>query len=213
MLKRTKEIARAAGEAVGVLVPSVADASKAAEDHRQALIAAQATLEKAEEDLQAGHDRGASDQEITRLEAARAAAKVEVSRAEARYIGAEKRLTAAHAAEAEKGKAAAIVKRDATLAARTKAAARIDSLAAELAAEAKTYDALLDVLNLAAAAGVATGYGRRSARVLIEAALRRAGVLPATGDPEQRPTAAQLTAQDNDAVTAGLPSERRGSNE
>src|SRR5690242_17471367 len=81
LMKRTKEIARAAGEAVG-LIPSVADASKSADEHRQALIAAQAALENAQDALQAAHDRAAEHGEVTRREAALAAAKVEVSRCE-----------------------------------------------------------------------------------------------------------------------------------
>src|SRR5690349_1805313 len=128
MLRRTKEIARAAGEAVGVLTPSQNDATKAAEEHRQKLTAAQAALEQAQDALQAAHDRGA-DSELTRLEAAVAAAKVEVSRCEGRYLGAEKRLAAVRQAEHAERKAEAIKRRDAALEIQAEAAQDIDRLA------------------------------------------------------------------------------------
>ncbi len=179
MLKRIRQV----GEAVGVLIPSVADASVAAEEHRQALIAAQAALEKSQDELQAAHDRCADTSDITRLEAAVAAAKVEASRAEGRYRGAEKRLAAARKAEADQEKAAALVKLDESLTKRAGHAARIEALMIEIAAEVRGYDGEDVALAEAARAGVASRVPHIDGRAVVQGALRKAGVVPGPYNP------------------------------
>lgn len=196
---------RAAGEAVGVLVPTLADASKSADEHRQALIGAQAAVEKAEDALQAAHDR-CDTPEVTRLEAAVAAAKVEVSRAEGRYRGAEKRLAAARDAEAEKKRAAMIAARDAALGVRGRAAAEIDRLAVAVAAQVLLYDEQAGVLSEAAAAGVASRTTLHTGgQELVRHALERKGALPSRwlGNRAEQPGAVELAVRDAGAIVAG----------
>lgn len=197
---------RAAGEAVGVLSPSVADASKSADEHRQALIAAQAALEKAQDDLHAAHDRGAENPEVIRFEAAVAAAKADVARAEGRYRGAEKRLAAARDAAAEKSKAAMITARDAALGVRGRAAEEIDRLAVALAAQVRLYDEQAGKLSEAAAVGVASRTLPIGGQDLARHALERAGALPSrwVGNKAEQPGAVEMAARDADAVRAGM---------
>lgn len=203
MLKRSKEIARAAAESAGIIAPRVADAGTAAELHRQSLVSAQAAVEAAELALQAAHDRGAELPEVTRLEAVEAAAKVERDRAEARYLGAEKRLKAAQAAEADKTKAAARVKLAEALARITKAGAEIDRLAAELAAQAVIVDAQYSALNEAQRDGVAAVYTRTSGGTMAELALERALAAQAGAWTGDKPAAVELAERVAGAVTAG----------
>jgi hypothetical protein len=206
MLKRTAQTVRAVAESAGIIAPSTADANQAAEQHRQALIGAQAALENADQALQAAHDRGADNAEVTRLEAALAAAKVEVSRAEGRYLGAERRLKGAQAVDADKATAAALVKRDESLAIRAKAAAEIDRLAAELAEQCRVFDSQLDALREAARAGVATQVMRATAHSLVMHSLERAGALRSTwiGNRADQPGAVELAARDAGTVVTGI---------
>lgn len=199
MLKRMRAVA----ESAGILPPRVLDATEAAEIHRKALTEAQAALEGAEQALQAAHDRSAEVAEITRLEAALAAAKVEVSRAEARYLGAERRLGAAREAEAEKAKAAARVKLNESLAALTKAGIEIDRLAEAMAAQVAILDAQYPALNEAQRAGVAAVYTRTSGRTLAELALDRALAQQSGTWAGDKPAAAELAQSIAGAVVAG----------
>ncbi|MGQ0511429.1 MAG: hypothetical protein ACT4P9_12530 [Betaproteobacteria bacterium] len=210
MLKRSREIARTFAESAGIIAPDIPRASKSAEEHRQGLVAAQHALESAEQALQAAHDRGAEDPEVTRFEAALAAAKAEVSRAESRYLGAEKRLAAARDADAEKLKAAARVKLADSLAIRAKAAENIDRLAGEIADWVQTIDAQDSVLAEAVRDGVApresgsvAARGQRAA----ELALSKAGAIPRAyaGDPTQHPDAVDVVGRDNEALSRELP--------
>lgn len=137
MLKRTQEAVRAVAEAAGIINPSVADATKAAEDRRAALIAAQKAVADGEDALDAAHDRGAEAVEVQRLEAALAGSKLNAERAQRACDAAERRLEKAREAEANKGKAEGRTQSLAVLADRQAAAgevgAALDALRAALA--------------------------------------------------------------------------------
>jgi len=199
-----KAVKTRASEALG-LTPSVADATAAAETHRHALIAAQGALEAAGDALQAAHDRDADDVQLKRLEAAQAAAKAGLSRAEARYIGAERRLAAALDAETAKVKAGAVDRLKDALAIRAKAAAEIDRLAAEIARHVASIDEQDSVLaesirdHAAPREAISLfGRGRRAA----ELALSKAGAINRVfmGDPTQAPGAVDVIGRDNEAL-------------
>jgi predicted alpha/beta hydrolase len=207
MLKRGKELARAAGEAIGILAPSLPDAQTAAEQHRQSLVVAQRAIETAEQALHAAHDLGAEDVEIERTEAALAAAIREATRAEARYRGSETRLQKARDAEAAKAKDAHRVKLDAALAIRAECAKRIDLLAASLGEQVREIDAQDEIISEASRAGVAakhSGYMPGRARQCVQVALSQHGVIPRTylGDPTQHPGAADTILRENGALTS-----------
>lgn len=206
MLKRTKQIVLAVAEQAGVIAPRMIDATEAADTHRKALTDAQAALESAEAALQAAHDRGAETAEVTRLEAALAAAKVVLSRAEARYIGAEKHLAAARSAEGEKVKEAARVAMDEAHATRKRAALRMDAAAQELAEAVAEFDGAASAIAEAQRVGVAGQGVSVPAQRLVEHALERAGALPSrwVGDPAGQPTAAELAAKDEASTRAGV---------
>ena len=202
MLKRTRETVRAVAETLGALSPNLPDATAAAEEHQRSLIVAQNTREAAEQSLQTAHDRNADDGEIVSLEAALAAAKVDESRAEARYRGAENRLQRASDNESSRMKAAARVRLADALAIRKNAAANIDRLAAELAVQAEAFDSQLGVLNECARDGVATHDGRTTSQALVEHALQRAGALQShwVGNRADQPSAVELAARDQGAI-------------
>src|SRR5436190_13047556 len=127
MLKRSQALARAAGEAIGVLSPNLADAQSAAELRRQELASAQAAIERAEDELNRLHDRGdATGAQVTAAEAVLADVKITAARAQRVYSGAEKRLTAARAAESEKTKGAMRGRLDVALKERAQCAERIN---------------------------------------------------------------------------------------
>lgn len=205
MLKKTGEIARAAGESLGVLAPSAQNATAAAEIARAALVAAQAARDAAEQELQAAHEQGASPKEIVRLEAALAATKQEADRAERAYIGAEKRLAAARDADGRKAKAAATAARDAALDRMAESAAEIDRLAALIAEQVRAYDAEIEPLSVAASAGVASRVFHCGGAVIVRHALEKAGALPSSwlGDRSEQPGAVQLAERERGAVVAG----------
>lgn len=202
MLKRTRETVRAVAESTGLLNPSLADAQAAADEHRRTLVEAQTAREAAEQALQAGHDGAADDAAINRLEAALAAAKTAEQRAERGYLGAEKRLAAASAAEADKLKTAARVRRDAAAGALTKAAGELDRLAVLMAAQAQAIDAQYSAFNEARRDGVAGPFVPTSGAATATLALERAiaaqagewtGNRPSATDAAERVTGAILS--------------------
>lgn len=204
MLTKGKDVIRSVAESAGLIAPSLQDAEKVAAKHREALVAADGALERADQELQGAHDRGARDTEITRLEAAKAAAKAERDRAEGRYLGAERRAATARGAEAEQAKAAAVARRDAALATRDRAAAEIDRLAAAMAEQCRVFDGELPALSEAAAAGVAARIQYRDGATMARNALERAGALPSgwLGDKAEQPGAVKLHQQERGAILA-----------
>jgi hypothetical protein len=202
MLKRTRETVRAVAETLGAISPTLSDATAAAEEHRQSLIVAQNVREAAEQALQAAHDRGADDGEIVRLEAALAAAKVDESRAEARYRGAENRLQRASNADADKARAAAIVKRDIALATFNTSAAEIDRLAAEMAAHVQTIDAQYAAYAEAKRDHVAGDYSHTSGSAMAKLALERAMAAQAGEWTGNKPAAETLAGNVTGAILA-----------
>jgi hypothetical protein len=202
MLKRV----RAMAESAGIIVPSETDARTAAEQRRADLLAAQSAIQHAEQELEAGYDRGATPRELQAAEAVLADARLTAERAQRAFQSAEKRLRAAQDIEADKSRAAALAKRDEALAIRAKAAAEIDRLAADMAGVVAEYDAQANALSEAAAAGVASRTYYIDGAVLVRSALERAGAMPSSwvGDRADQPSAADLAARDADAVTAGL---------
>lgn len=204
-LKRTKETIRTVAEFAGIVSPNVVDATAAAAEHRQSLTAATAALDAAELALQAAHDRG-DDSDIGRLEAGVAAAKLEATRAEARYRGAEKRLEKARDAESAAQAAAARVKLNAALALRAKAAIEIERLAPLIAAQVQLIDAQADPIREAQRDGagprevVFTISGKRAA----ELALSKAGAIPSaySGNQTEHPGAVDVVMRDNGIFTA-----------
>lgn len=206
MLKRTREIVAAAGEAVGFLTPSVADAQSAAEQRRQDLVTAQAAIVSAEEALQAAHDRGAEAPEITRLEAALADARLTAERGQRAYTAAEKRLTAARAAESEKAKGAMRVRLAEANQTRAKLAERIDAGAREIAECLADFKSQDNTLREAITAGVLkdSTFALNCGQRFVELALQKAGAIEGgwIGDPATRPGCVQLVAQHNSALSA-----------
>lgn len=204
MLKRTRETVRAVAETLGAISPTLADATAAAEQRRQALTDAQATFDAAAVALDAAHDAGAPIGDIHRAEAVLADARLTADRSQLAYAAAERRLNAALAATADKAKAAARARLAEALAIRQKAAARIDALSAELAEQVHLFNAQIGTLNECARDGVATNAGRITAQRLIEHALQKAGALPShwIGDPAGQPSAVDLALRDEGAILA-----------
>jgi hypothetical protein len=202
MLKRIRQ----AGEAVGVLAPSLADATAAAEQRRAALIEAQARIASAERELEAAYDRGATPKEISEAEAALADSKITADRAQKSYSAAERRLASAREAEGVEFKAEAINLRDAALEIQRGAAAEIDRLAGLIAEQVVLYDAQFNALSEAASKGVAARIFRSAGSDIVKHALERAGALPSSwiGSRDGQPGAAELAAKAADAVTAGV---------
>jgi paraquat-inducible protein B len=208
MLKRGKEIARAAGEAVGILSPNVADAQTAAEQRRQDLVAAQGAIAAAEDELNRLHDRGdATGAQVMAAEAMLADVKLTAERAQRAYTGAEKRLQKAREAELAKSREGVRVKLNEVLAQRAKLAEKIDSAAialAEALAEFNSYD---DLIRRAMAVGVVgrdATYTLNLGRRVVDLALRKRGALyegTGTGNIEL-PGAVELVAQHNGALSA-----------
>lgn len=203
MLMKTKQALRAAGETLGAIQPSVADAQAAAEQRRQDLVAAQSAVAMAEENLQAAHDRSAPVGEIQKLEAALVDANRTADRANRAYAAAEKRLTKAQEAAAGKEKYLAIAKRDAAVEAFTKSAAEIDRLAAEMAAQVQTIEEQYPIFNEAKRDHVAGVYTRTSGGVLARMALDRAVAAQAGEWTGNRPTAADLAGNVTGAILSG----------
>jgi len=209
MLKTaTHAVAEAVTRAKDALLTDVATA---ASTHRQNLILAQASLERAEAELQAAHDLDLDGAEVERLEGALAMAKVALSRAEGKYLSAERRLRLAENSEALKAKAEAIDRRDQALAIRLKAAQAIDELAAKIARHVQTIDAQDSILADCARLGAvpaATGHLWNRGQRTAELALSKAGAIGRifVGDPTQAPGAADIVERDNGALTGGLPS-------
>jgi len=199
MLKRT---ARAVAESAGILTPSLPDALAAAETSRAAMVEAQAAREQAEAELQAGHDAGADEATIGKLEAALAAAKTAEHRAERAYIAVEKRLRFAQAAEAAKTKAAAAESRDKALAAMQTAAMELDKHAAAMATAAAAIDALYPTLNECRRDGVAAAFIPVTGQTLVDLAIRHAMALQAGAYTGDKPTAADTALRVAGAVKA-----------
>jgi len=207
MLKRGKELARAAGEAIGVLAPSLPDATAAAEQRRQTLVEAQAAIASAEVGLQAAHDRGAEISELTRSEAALADATLTAERAQRAYTAAEKRLTAARDAESQRAREGVRGRLDQALKIRESAAAEIDRLVASIAQEVQTIDAQDEIISEASRIGVAarhSGFNPGRGRQSVQMALSQHGVIARTylGDPTSHPGARDLIGRENGALTA-----------
>lgn len=207
MLRRTREIVAAAGEAVGILAPSLPDAITAAELRRQELVIAQAAIGTAEDELNLLHDRGdATGAEVTAAEAVLADARLTAERAQRARMGAEKRLTLARDAEAEKVKGAMRVRLDVALKERAKLAERIDNAAREIAEALAEFNSHDNVIREAMAAGVvksentfALGMGRR----LVDLALRKRGAVDGAGSGSiVLPDATELVSQHNATLTA-----------
>lgn len=199
-LKRGKELARAAGEAVGVLTPALPDAQSAAEQRRLELVAAQSAVVNAEEHLQAAHDRGADATELGRLEAALADSRINGERAQRAYAGAEKRLTKAREAAAAGMVEASIVKLNDALAIRKKAAAELDRLAELIAEQEKIIDGQIGPINEARRDGAGPRYfapltsGQRAAELAIERTRAR--------DKTQQLSALDAIERDNGSLLA-----------
>jgi len=205
MLKRSRDIARAAGEAVGVIAPKIADAETSAEHRRQDLVAAQAAVASAESELERLYDVGASPKDLSEAEARIADAKLTAERAQRHYAASEKRLTVVRTADAAKAKAAARGERDEAIRARKQAAAEMDRLADLAAEQGRIYDAQADALSIAASAGVAARSMYTSAATLIQLALERAGAVPSTwlGDKREQPGAVELADRDAGSILSG----------
>jgi hypothetical protein len=207
MLKRTRETVRAVAETLGAISPTLVDAQAGAEQRRQALTDAQQAVANAEEALQAAHDRSADDGELRKAEAVLADTRLSAERSQLAYAAAERRLNEALAANADKVKSAARAHLAEALAIRQKAAARIDTLSAELAEQAHLFNAQIGTLNECARDGVATNAGRTTAQRLIEHALQKAGALPShwIGDPAGQPSAVDLALRDEGAIVMPQP--------
>lgn len=194
MLKRTQDAVRAVAETVGILAPTVADATKAAEDRRAALIAAQKAVADGEDALDAAHDRGAEAVEVQRLEAALAGSKLNAERAQRACDAAERRLEKAREAEANKGKAEGRAAALAVLAERQQAAgevgAALDALRAALD-RMDDCDGLLAELqakgHLTRNAGLGSTYGSSASRMQISVAVD--DILIASPVPRVKPFA------------------------
>ncbi len=199
MLKRT---ARAVAESAGILTPSLPDALAAANEHRQAMTAAQQAREGTEANLQAAHDANADDATLSKLEAALAAAKTAELRAERAYLASERRLADAQTAEASKAAAAAAQSRDKALHTIHEAASELDRLATAMAAQAAAIDAQYSTLNEARRSNVAAPFIPITGQTLADLAIRHATAAHAglwTGD---KPTAAEAALRVAGAVKA-----------
>lgn len=206
-LRDTVRAVKSAGESIGILAPSVADAQSAATEHRQSLLAAQSALEAATLALQAAHDAGAENVEIERMEAALAAAKLEATRAEARYRGAENRLARARATESERAKGAARAKLNEANKARGALAERIDNAAIALAGALAEFNSHDPAIREAIAAGVLTNdatFALNRGPRLVSLALEKAGAIESRwiGDKKDQPNAAEVVSRDNGALAA-----------
>jgi DNA repair exonuclease SbcCD ATPase subunit len=161
MLKRTREAVRNVAESAGIIAPSVADAQRAAEDRRAALVDAQKSVADGEAELEALYDRGAPAVELHAAEAKIADAKLNADRMQRAYSSAEKRLQKAEIAERERGMAEGLKRADAVLAERDEIA---DEIAVALQSLADGI-ARLDAVDSTVAELQAKGHVTRNAHL------------------------------------------------
>lgn len=202
-----RETVRAVAESAGIISPNLADAQSAAELRRQELASAQTAIESAEDELNRLHDRGdATGAQVTAAEAVLADVKITAARAQRAYSGAEKRLTAARAAESEKTKGAMRVRLDEANKARAKLAERIDTGAREIAEALADFNSHDNTIREAMAAGVVKSdntFTLNMGRRLVDLALRKHGAVDGAGSGGiVLPDAAELVAQHNNALAA-----------
>lgn len=201
MLMKTKQVLRVAAEAAG-LTPTLADATAAAEQRRQALTDAQRAADEATAALESAHDAGAPAATIQKAEAALADARMTADRAQLAWAAAERRLNLARDAEASKIKAAAAESRDAALAAIHKAAMELDKLAALMATAAAAVDAQYAALNEARRSNVVGPYTAVTGGTLVDLAMRHAMAAQAGAYVGDKPTAADAVQRVAGAVRA-----------
>jgi len=190
MLKRTRETVRAVAESAGIIAPSVADAQRAAEDRRAALVDAQKAVADGEAELEALYDRGAPAVELHAAEAKIADAKLNADRAQRVYTAAEKRLQKAEIAERERGMAAGLKRADEVLAERAEIADEIMVALDALRAGIARMDLADEHLSVLQAAGHVTThpvYGWGATRTQLGAATE--DLLSGTTAPRVKPFA------------------------
>ncbi len=168
------------------------------------MIAAQEALDAAVAELERGHDAELPEQEIGRLEAAVADARVSVDRAQRAYNSSEKRLAALDLAEKDKIKEAAREKLAAALAKRKSAALEIDRLAGLIADQVKVINGTIGDINLAHAAGVAASGPSAWMSRVVEFSLQKAGALDSiwVDGRDDQPGARELIARDEATITS-----------
>jgi DNA repair exonuclease SbcCD ATPase subunit len=196
MLKRTKDAVQAAVETI--LPPSVAAATKAAEDRRAALVDAQKSVADGEAELEALYDRGAPAVELHAAEAKIADAKLNADRAQRVYTAAEKRLTKAQDAERERGMAEGLKRADEVLAERDEIADEIAAALDALRAGIARMDAADERLSVLQAAGHITShptFGWGATRTQLGAATE--DLLSGTTAPRVVPFAAWVESQNS----------------
>jgi hypothetical protein len=198
MLKRTRETVRAVAESAGIIAPSVADATRAAESRRAEILAAQSALDAAGEALAAAEDRSAEEPEIARLEAAQASKRLDLERAQRKLESAERRLEAATAAERERGMAEGLKRADAVLAERAEIAEEIGAALEALRAGIARMDATDENLSVLQAAGHVTthpSFGWGATRTQLGAATE--DIISGTTAPRVVPFAEWIESQNS----------------
>jgi hypothetical protein len=204
MLKRTKDAVKAAVETI--LPPSVADAQRAAEDRRQALVNAQAAVADGEAELEALYDRGAPAVELHATEARIADAKLNADRAQRAYTSAEKRLQKAEIAERERGMAEGLKRADEVLAERDEIADEITAALDALRAGIGAMDAADEQLAALQSQGYVTShpsFGWGATRTQLGAATE--DLLSGTTAPRVVPFAAWIESQNSCARIKAAP--------
>lgn len=201
MLMKTKQVLRVAAEAAG-LTPTLADATAAAEQRRQALTDAQAAVTAATLARDAAHDVGAPVSTIQKCEAVLADAEINADRAQLAWAAAERRLNLARDADASKTKAEASAARDTALEAMQEAASKLDRLTAAIAVQAAAVDAQYATLNECRREGVAGVYTPITGGTLVDLAMRHAMAAEAGAYVGDKPTAADAVQRVAGAVRA-----------
>ena len=195
-----KTIRQAVAETVG-LIPSLSDATKAAEERRQALTDAQQAVEAARVNLDSLHDAGAAAGDITKAEAALSDSRLTADRAQLSAAAAERRLAAALEDEQSKTKQAARSALSKASATYDKAAAEIDRLATLIAAQVEIINKQYEAFNIARTAGVAGLYMPVTGATLATLAIERAIAAQAGQYIGSRPSATEAAARVTGAVT------------
>jgi hypothetical protein len=204
MLKRTKDAVQAAVETI--LPPSVAAATKAAEDRRAALVDAQKSVADGEAELEALYDRGAPAVELHAIEAKIASAKLDADRAQRSYSSAEKRLQKAQDAERERGLVEGLKRADEVLAERERAAGEIGAALDALRAGIARMDAADERLSVLQAAGHITShpsFGWGATRTQLGAATE--DLLSGTTAPRVAPFAEWIASMNSCARVKAAP--------
>ncbi len=205
MFKKAGQAVREAAENAGLMAVSVADAERAAEDRRMALVDAQRAVEAAEAEVERLYDIGAKPSELHTAEAILAGRKLDAERAQRAHASAERRYAKARDADRERAAVEGREQRDRVLTERATAGGEIAAMLAGLKDSLARLDAADARLSALQAAGHVknASFGPQQSRARIAVACE--DILHGTPAPRTEPFDVWIEYQNNTARVADEP--------